>query len=758
MLLNKYIPRITALCLALALIATLSVFAIRRNEQSFIVPDSSVLENNSNRHLAPESGKRVENLLYTDGYELKMSNDVLEVWYRKEVKGIRIRDKRSGYIWGSVSEDKVEGLNKKWNQTAHSICTIEYLDSKYNVTKVSMSDSSVKVKENWKKDSATFKLDLKRQDISLEFTLKLKDDSINITLNDKEISEEDEFLLKDVYFMPFLGCVLEDTVDGYIFIPDGSGALMRFNKSSKYIGGYSQKIYGPDMGIDRLTEVNDLVSTRTNDYLVDSSQITVPVYGVVHGAGQNAVMTVIENGEEFCHIEADPAGVVTPYNRVKANFNYRQMYTHTVGKNGGGVYRPQKDKNLINPSVTFTFLTGSDADYTGMALKYRDALIKDGKLSKERKDNQIPLALNVIGAEISEGSLFNYTKKFTTVNEAKDMISRLSNDGIGNITMLYEGWQKGGINGADYGKTAFQSSVGSKSDFESLKSLLSKNGGRLYLNTNITTANEDQVNPQSEAALQASKQYAVFTRANSSVMYNKYYALKPKLIFETIDKMNSKLSGFDFALGNLGYRMYSDYTSTSPSVRGQFSENLIKALEKADMKTAFSSPNAYLYKYTSEYFDIPMNNSQYLYETDTVPFLQIMIKGSIDYYTPYANQSGYSRNDILKMIEFGAYPSFVVASCDNYELQDTPLEDYFSLSFDDWYGTIKELYKEVNKALTPVEGAKISDHTVIKTGVVKVLYDNGVSIYVNYTSEDYADGNVTVSPFSYEVLKGGEVK
>ncbi len=752
---SKFIPRFICIILIVSVLCTIGITALRRTEQTFVVPDASALEITSNRHAHPESDKTVANTLSTDGYELKMQNDNLELWYRKEVKGIRVVDKRSGYIWGSVAGDEVEGLNKKWTQTAHSLCTVEYLDSKYNVTKVCMSDSSINVKENWKSNTATFKLDLKRQDITLEFTLKLNEDSITISLDDKDIVEEDEYLLKDVYFLPFFGCTYEDATDGYIFIPDGSGALMRFAKSSKYIAGYSQKVYGLDMGIDQLSDVSDLVSTRTNDYLVESGQITVPVYGVVHGADQNAIMTVIENGEEFSHIEATPAGVTTPYNWVMTCFNYRQMYTHIVGKTGGGVYRPQKQRNTINPSITISFLTGDDADYVGMAKKYREKLIKNGDIKTERKDSDIPLALNVIGAEIAEGEIFNYTKEFTTVKEAQKMLKNLSKDGIKNITMMLEGWQSGGINGSDYAETDIESAVGDEDELLSLKKELSKNGGRIYLNSNVVTANEGQISLNSYASLQISKQYSVFSRSNTSVMFNKYYVIKPSKLFEAVLGFDSELSDFNFNFGQLGYRMYADYTTDEEITRTQFREKLLKTMSKLGGKTAFSNPNAYLYKYTSDYFDMPMCNSQYLYETDTVPFLQIVLKGSVDYYAPYSNQSGYSKTDVLKMIEFGAYPSFIVASSDNYSLQGTPLEDYFSISFEDWYPTVTDIYGSVNKALSKVEGARIMNHTVLADGIVKVDYENGVSIFVNYTAKDYTFEEITVKAFDFAVVSGG---
>lgn len=756
MLLNKK-RTIFAVSLILILVIAVAIplSALRRGDETFVVADSSPLENTSNRHAHPETGATVTSMLNTDGYELKLENERLEVWYRSEVCAIRVRDKQTGYIWGSITDDKVEGLNKKWSAMANAVCTVEILDEKYNVTRLSISDSSVRLKEKWTSSGATFTVDLKRQDIEFKFKMELKDDSLTFELDDKSIVEEDEYLLKNLYFVPFLGCTKENSVDGYIFIPDGCGALMRFSKSADYIGGYSQKVYGADMGIDQLAQVNDLVSTRTNDYLIDSAQITVPVFGVVHGVDQNAIMTVIDNGEEYARINATPAGVTTDYNWVTACFEYRQMYTHTVGKNSGGVYRPQQDKNSVDPKITVYFLNGEEASYSGMAVKYRERKDVKKTLSKERVDKNIPLALDVIGSEIAEGSLWDYTKVFTTAEEAKGFYNKLSADGIDNITMMLEGWQKGGINGSKYGASRPERSVGSLKELKNLGETLSSAGGQLYLVSNVVTANEDQISLQRSAAQQISKQYALFSRANSSAMYSNYYVIKARKLLGTLDTFADKLSDFNLCYGQLGYRLYGDHTNGSEYSRKELRKAICEGLEKSDARIALSNPNCYLWSYTDDYFDMPMNNSQYLYESDTVPFLQIVLKGSIDYYAPYANQSSYSKNDILKMVEFGAYPSFITAAADNYELQNTPLVDYFSINFDDWYATILEVYGEVNSALKCVEGAKIKDHTVLLSGVSRVDYDNGVSIYVNYNAQPCNVDGVTVGEWQYKTV-GGE--
>ena len=196
--------------------------------------------------------------------------------------------------------------------------------------------------------------------------------------------------------------------------------------------------------------------------------------------------------------------------------------------------------------------------------------------------------------------------------------------------------------------------------------------------------------------------------------------------------------------------LYSDHTEKKQYTRSESKEEIIKAVSKMD-KNALYNPNLYLWKYTDAYFDIPSSNSQYLFETDTVPFLQMVLKGSVDYYSAFCNQGFYSQTSILKMIEYGIYPSFIVMAEENDELGDTPLADYFSLNFEDWKDTINNVYHSINNALNAVCGQSIVDHTVLSEGVVRVTYSYGDAIYVNYNSKDVEVDGVTIKAMNYVV-------
>ena len=101
--------------------------------------------------------------------------------------------------------------------------------------------------------------------ISLSAKAALNNDHITFSLDDTSIREEKNFSIAEVYFAPFLGATEGDKVPGYMFIPDGSGALVRFGKPAAYLSGFSRRCYGLDYAIDNLYSVNNLRSSRPND-------------------------------------------------------------------------------------------------------------------------------------------------------------------------------------------------------------------------------------------------------------------------------------------------------------------------------------------------------------------------------------------------------------------------------------------------------------------------------------------------------------
>lgn len=746
---------------ATLVIAILSVafFVSADNNQTddfnYFETDTSQIEVTSNRHAQVETKEIVNSRLSLDGYEKKLENEKLELWLRESTGSVCIVNKVTGYIWGMLEGETGKGLNKSWSSFGNSICAIDYYNSDSLEQRIGMSDSRVKTTYQTKGDTLNCKISIKKLKFELSVELKLNSDNLSVEIDDATITEDGDNIIKSIHLLPFFGSTYENNIPGYMFVPDGSGALIRYRTSLSYTSNYDQSIYGKNVGIDNLSEVNDLMANRSNDYVVDIEQITVPVFGIVHGVEQNAVFAVIEGGDDYANIVASVAGMSTPYNWVTARFDYRKMFSQSTGTNGVGITKPTPEKNLINPCIRYYFLENEDASYVGMAMKYKQLLKDDGVFSSERIDKEIPLQVTMVGSDVKKGFIFKGRRVFTTAEQAKGIVQSLYDSEISNITLMYEGWQKGGLNGANYSETRIDNKLGGKSGFTDLKSLVTENGGRFSLFINPVTANEDQINLNKQTSKTRSYNYANFLRADETLLYPTSYFIRISQIENFVKKMVSKQEDFDLSFDKLGNTLYSDYTRNDAYTRTETKEKLISLVSEISNSVAgFSQPNVYLWKYADEIYDMPVSNSQYLYETDSVPFLQMVLKGSIDYYAPYSNRGFYSNDCILKMIEYGMYPSFMLMDADNTELYKTPLEEYYSLNFDDWKNTILDVYNTVNSALSAVEGSEIVDYTVLKSGVVKVDYSNSISIYVNYTGADYVSGNVTVKAGGYSVERG----
>ena len=165
-----------------------------------------------------------------------------------------------------------------------------------------------------------------------------------------------------------------------------------------------------------------------------------------------------------------------------------------------------------------------------------------------------------------------------------------------------------------------------------------------------------------------------------------------------------------------------------------------------------------MWKYTDRYLQSPVGTSQYVYETDTVPFLQMVLNGTMEVYAPYANFSFYSTTDQLRMIDYNIMPSFVLTKQPSYLLASTTSSDYYSTEFEQYEKLVTEIYKKVNDPLSQVIGYKWTSRKVLDNGVIANIYEkdgNKKTIIINYTDEKVSVSGTDVEKKSAAVIEGG---
>ncbi len=716
------------------------------------------LEVHSARHSRAEDYAQAAALLTTQGYEPLLEDDLAAVYLREENASLRVVDKRSGYVWGGLDGD--EEMNKTWTSFGNGMVAIDVVDSKL-VSKKQGLGYPEETTFSYTVDgaSARFEAEFAEYGISFGFTVALDDGDLLFCMDTSQIQETGDYWVQNVYFVPFLGCTREDETPGYFFLPDGSGALMRFQKASAYNVVYDQRVYGKDYAIDQTAQTNDLNSSRPNDFLVGEHAITLPVFGGVHGVKQHGFVAEITQGAEYAAVTATPAGMTTPYNWIAARFIVRQNYMQPTSKSGAGIQVSQKQANQYTACVRYHFLDGEEADYVGMAKWTRTRLQQEGALA-DRTDGAeggIPLQLDVIMADVRRGLLSNGVEAVTTASQVSGLMDFLEGEGIGNVQYVLKGWQSGGLNGYNPEKPGFEKRSGSAAEYRALIAKASAAGGTVVFFEDPVDLTEKQAGYSGYTAHTMSQMPVEVVLENDTLLYNTRLYTGLDILPRMMEASRAFYGEHDIrhvALGSVGGVLYADQYRGEEVYRDQALSLLTQAVEayaQSGLETAFYTPNRYMLPYCAAYYDMPLTNSQFQFETDSVPFLPIVLRGSVDYFAPYVNEGLFSQTDILKMVEYGAYPSYILTGKQNFELSDTASNQLYSTYIDEWTENMVSTYRELDQALRPVAGSAIEGREVLQEGVVRVDYANGVAIYVNYLGSAVTADGVTVPAQDYLV-------
>ena len=711
------------------------------------------LASNRFTQLEPEGVKSLPQYSL-DGYTLAAENDCLALYIKEETASIRVVNKESGYVWGALENEDPENLNNTWVAFAQSVVSISYMDSSGAIKQMGAGYKDAECEFEYFDNGFVCKADFGRKvDISLEAKVTLEEDHITFSVDDSTIVESGDNFLSSVYFVPFLGSTQEDQADGYLFVPDGSGALLRYQKAAKYLKSYSARVYGIDYAIDTLDELNDLSSNRPVEFLKSEYTVTMPVYGLTLGVDQEAVFGRVTQGDSYAFINASPAGLTVPYNWVCASFLYRQVYSQPISKNGAGVPVVQKNANSVDPVLEVYFLSGDSANYSGMARLYRGILTEEGVLQNNLLSNAPQLALDYVAADVEEGMLFHSTKEVTSLSYITDSVQYLQEAGIANIALTLKGWQEGGLSGYTKSHIFQTTELGSFEELEQLQTCLTEKNGTLLFYSDPLRGTELQVNSRQNVGITLSQSTIKKSAVMKDAFLGDVWYLKPELGMEYLQNQMAVLEehGFQMAIDGADL-LYGEYLVSEFASREEIKDRLTEIYGEmaAGGSLTLFNPNQYLLQYTGVYRNTPVSGSQELYETDSVPFLQMVLSGNMTMVAPYANHGFYSKIDLLKSIEYNVYPSYLLTEADNIDLADTTLADESSTKFTNWSATIEASYQFVSGILQQVQGQQMLKHARLDQNLFAVTYENG-TVYINYGPADVTLENGTVVKAEYAV-------
>lgn len=781
---------------------------------SFGYAKAAYLTTNRDTKLPPD--KVTYDIVNTDEFEKLYETDTMVYYYREDRDVFAIQDKRNGYTWKtgidipfgaditeqvSNAESKEEaeklaipleeGMNTTYTALANSILTVEYNEdgAVKNISSASkdmVESELVTLNDN----PATRRLDVDFQNIEVEVKvyITLEEDSIRYQIKAEDITGKGVGSVMAFILTPFLGAsggkmkyynpdsemydIIEDKymIPGYIFVPDGSGSLIRFQDNNASFSMYMGDVYGAD-------PAQNVYQGNILSDAIPLKDPVMPVFGVAHGDGQAAFVAYADSGAEYMQIGIRPEENKTAYNYVYPRFAYNVNYYQVYNKKGDGFFTLMDQPNQFDIDMTYSFLSGdgSDgtpaADYTGMAATYRQHLIEEGILTERTEvSSDVPLRLDFIMSDVKKGIVGMDEVVVTDVEGVRNILEDVkSNLGITNVNAGLYGWQQGGETLAKPDSTNYYGKIGSNKEFTELITDFAAENIDISLARDYTMINRDMLNYYSNAVRHVNSWYLELNKmyllpVNVPVWIYGYAT--PKRSAAWFDKQLKRQSGYaeSMTVGGMSNILLSNYNSDG--VETTVSEAIAlyqKTFEEAhkEVKLNMEAPNQYLWKYTDRYLQCPVGTSQYVYQTDAVPFLQMVLNGTMEVYAPYANFSFYTQKDILRMIDYNLSPTFILSEEPSHFLSTTPSADLYSTEYDQYGDLIRKVYTQINEVLGQVSGYQWIGRSVPMDGVIINTYRKDgqqKQIIINYTEDSVTIDSNTIAPLSASVIADGEVQ
>jgi len=680
-------------------------------------------------------------------YRQVAENERFRLFVDFDTLAFKLLDKRSGYVWHSGLDELQEGdrLNRAWQAFARSGVSIEYLDARAINRRVSLTNAEHTLEVTPIDQGVSVQVTFLEFGISLQLILQLEAEGVRIEVPSSSIREEKpEFKLGLLYLYPFLGATRGSQTPGYMVLPDGVGSLIRFADTTKARNMFYGRYYGPDLGM--------IAALPFDPALRRPYPIAFPVFGMVHGEGQNAFLSIVEQGAAYGEIQAHPAGILTNFNFLYNAFLYNESYYQATNRAGAGVTVVQRRTNEFDVVVHFRFLTGEEADYVGMARSYQRYLVEKGLLRKVPVTNpNIGIRLEFLGGDKEQILLWSRFVPMTTLAEMEEILAALQ---IDNAEVVYYGWQPLGASSMPPTALRLERSLGSVAELRALAERIAAKGGHfsLYLDPQAALRDEAGYSPRNDLAIAITNVSLTGYNRNQVVFYFTFDALRRR--FDALQRAIAAHPPIGLALDQIGWMLYSDFRSGRSQNRAQAVEAYRALLAGSPVRIVLYRPNDYLFSAAEAYFDMPLGNNGYVYTSEAVPFLPIVLAGHLPYYGEALNFSANLQEDLLRHVDYGIYPSYFLTQQATTAMLNTRSNWIFTSSYAQWGEHIQQTYRWMNELLGPVRGQAIVARHQLAEGVFATTYANGKQIIVNYTRRPFFYQGVTVEARNAFLLEG----
>ncbi|RAV19427.1 DUF5696 domain-containing protein [Paenibacillus contaminans] len=658
---------------------------------------------------------------------------------------IRVRDKQGDFVWQSDPDTSLEpDLKGLWKSNADSPFLLDYVDASKQSTGLTfttsnLNDAKTKTTVERTEGGAELTFDLQTVGIRFKTIVKLRNGYLEVSIPSDSIVESGGKEIVAIWPFPFFGAVQKQAVqkDGYMLVPLEMGALIPMKEEHQLLNRVSAKIFGSDRAIPG----------QPGTYTI------FPAFGMKKD--DHSFLAVIEQGEYTSTVQATPSGLYTSFHWIAPQFEYRNPFFRQTSKLGAGYKTVEKTRSTEDRRIRYYFQSGDKADYAGMAADYRNYLMETQGMTKIAADGKgLPLYLTLYGGAQEKGLFSPSFVPATTFDQAGTILKGLHEAGVGPINVLYNGWAKGGDRNVMPDVPPAERDLGGDKALASFVREAKAKGDRVYLQADYTSSRLNDSFVPSRDSLKDINGKVLSGKANGETQYVNPASVALRLFEENVGKYESL--GIDGMYFEGFGSVYSNFRPSDPSTRAESAANYQKLLKLAKERlgsTGAAEGNSYIIGGLDFIQHLPIGPGYDLVATKAVPFLPIAIHGLVDYSGEWGNLRESGKEQLLRSIEFGAVPHYLLTYEDPAELRKTPGNFIYSSRYEEWEDTLAAEYKQWNETLGFVRSAFITGHRELAAGVRETRYDNGVSVVVNYNDTVYTVGGVTVEPFDFAVIR-----
>lgn len=717
--------------------------------------------------------------------ELVAENDNLILYLDREFERIGLYVKESGYIhWSncvnalldnatdkdSLRQNRLSNLAIKYGNVTDLI-TSSYLYS-YRVstskekTEFELVDGGVKVTYNYNTAKAEVPVYFVLEDDYLEVYVKtgeIKETAgYNTNAETDEESKQDVIVLTDIAIAPYMSAATaEDT--GYMFVPDGSGAIINLNNGKGNYANYSQNLYGRDI-------------TKVRENAPDEmEQSYLPVMAMVKE--NNGLVMIATDGDTHATVNAAVNGSKSDqssYNYCYFSFSIRSTDDYYMtGDSSSIIVFERGDGSIQVDKVAvryYPITSDSETVQLGeIADVYRNYLVEEEGLTKKTEAGSAPLYVEYYGGTLKSKSILgipiNIKTAYTTFKEAIEITDELIGLGVNDMVVNYNDWTDDSMSSKVDTAKSVASVLGGKAGLKNFFEYLAEKNIKGYASITGFTfqSNGNGFMTLFNTAYRVSKSYS--RQYYYNIAFGTPYAgIAPALLSpRSIDKLSNKVTknfskyGLTGAgLGEISETLWSDFSTKNRTNRCMTAEYVIdyyKSVKEATGSIIANSPNAYLLPYVDNINNLTLQSSQFKVVDYDVPFYQMVIHGYIPYATEPINAAADSTELFLKAIASGSNIHFDFIHEEAIKLVNTSYVKLFYANYEGWTEYAAQTYKLANEILSKVSDATMVNYAV-DGDVITTTYDNGVVTTVNLeTGVITADGKTYV--FSDYVEEGG---